>query len=378
MQLLNYATSFGVAVIVSGAVLPAVIRAAHRFGAVDRPGGRRVHQGEIPRLGGIGIFLGFVAGVGTSLMVAGRAHGVGNPDEYQWYGAAIGACLIFAAGLLDDLFDFRPAVKFALQVMAAAVAVGSGLTVEAMTIPFLGTVELGILGPVAAMAWILIATNAMNLIDGLDGLAGGIALIVTTTMAFVAVAMGRFGVVILAMALAGALVGFLRYNFSPARIFMGDGGSQFLGFTLAVISIRGSQKGATAVAIMVPLLVLGLPLLDLATTVLRRARSNGEASTGPLDVVRRIARADRKHLHHNLLDFGWHPRKAVLALYGIAALFALSGYFSLVQKSLPLAGLTMILSIGAVVAIKLLLGEARGKRSEKQIERTSAGQSLSH
>jgi UDP-GlcNAc:undecaprenyl-phosphate GlcNAc-1-phosphate transferase len=372
-------TSFAVSLLVSATILPAVIRLAHRVGAVDRPGGRRVHDGEIPRLGGIGIFVGFIGGVGAALLVAGRAHSIGQASEHQWYGAAVGACVIFAAGMLDDLFDFRPAAKFGLQVVAAVIAVSSGVTVDAMTVPFVGSVELGVFGPVAAIGWILLVTNAINLVDGLDGLAGGIALIVTTTMAFVALAMGRFGVVILALGLAGALVGFLRYNFSPARIFMGDGGSQFLGFTLAVISIRGSQKGAAAVAIMVPLLALGLPLLDLATTVLRRARSRGDdAGASPLAMLRRIARADRKHLHHNLLDLGWHPRKAVLVLYLIAALFALSGYLSLIQKSLPLAGLTIVLSVGAVVAIKLLLGDRRDRRRDEPIERTTTGESLSH
>jgi UDP-GlcNAc:undecaprenyl-phosphate GlcNAc-1-phosphate transferase len=211
----------------------------------------------------------------------------------------------------------------------------------------------------------------MNLIDGLDGLAGGIAVIVTATIASVALTMDRWGVVVLALALAGSLLGFLRYNFSPARIFMGDGGSQFLGYTLALISIRGSQKGATAVAILVPLLVLGLPLMDLATTVVRRARNNGtdKSHAGPLGLVRRIAQADREHLHHNLLDLGFHPRRVVLTLYLIASLFALSAYLSVAYKSLSVAGLILAFSVGAVLLIKLTLNGSR-RRSRTIGERS--------
>jgi UDP-GlcNAc:undecaprenyl-phosphate GlcNAc-1-phosphate transferase len=375
MRAIHFLTAFAVALGVSAVIMPAVIRLAHRIGVVDRPGGRRAHQGDIPRLGGIGIFLGFVAGAGAALLIAGRAEAVGHPTQFRWYGAAVGACLIFGSGVFDDIKQFRPRTKFLLQLVAAFVAVASGLTIEAVSVPFIGSVHLGWLGPVAAVAWILLITNALNLVDGLDGLAGGIALIVTTTMASVALAMDRFAVVVMALALAGALLGFLRYNFSPARIFMGDGGSQFLGFVLAVISIRGSQKGAAAVAITVPLLVLGLPLMDVATTILRRARQGTTSS--PMVVLNSIASADRKHLHHNLLDLGLNPRRAVLTMYLIAALFALSGYLSLVQNSLALAGLILILSIGSVVFIKLLLSETREKRRSAAVERPSTGETLS-
>jgi len=379
VRVLHFLTSFLVSLCVTAAILPAVIRWAHAKGAVDRPGGRRVHRGDIPRVGGIGIFLGFIAGTGATLVFYRRATSIGDPSEYIWYGAALGACLIFAAGLLDDLFDFRPAAKFGFQLLAALAAVASGVTIEALSSPLGGTIELGIFGPVVAVAWILLVTNAMNLIDGLDGLAGGVALIITTTIASVALAMDRYAVVVLALALAGSLLGFLRYNFSPARIFMGDGGSQFLGYTLALISIRGSQKGAAAVAILVPLLALGLPLLDLATTIVRRAFSNlneGLPSLGGL--VRRIAKADRHHLHHNLLDLGLHPRGAVLTLYLVTALFALAGYLSLVHKSLAIAGLSLTLSVGAVVVIKILLSETRQRRRARAVKTASTRETLSH
>jgi UDP-GlcNAc:undecaprenyl-phosphate GlcNAc-1-phosphate transferase len=371
--------SFSVALGVSAAIMPAVIRWAHRRGAVDRPGGRRVHQGEIPRLGGIGIFLGFVAGTGATLLVSGTTLRLSEPEEYRWYGAAIGACLIFAAGLFDDLFEFRASTKVLFQALAAVIAVASGASIDAVNLPVGGTLTLGFWGPVVAVGWILLVTNAINLIDGLDGLAGGIALIITTTIASVALAMGRFSVVVLAVALAGALLGFLRYNFPPARIFMGDAGSQFLGFTLALISMRGSQKGATLVAILVPLLAFGLPLMDLATTILRRVwddRSGNRFSV--VAIVRRVAQADRRHLHHNLLDLGLHPIRAVLTLYLIAALFAFSGYLTLARASMPLAVLTFLFSVGGVVFIKFLLVEGKEREHERRLKTRSTRETLSH
>lgn len=363
LTLFEYAVSFLVALGVTIGILPAVIRLARRLGAIDLPGGRRAHQGDVPRLGGVGIYLGFVAGVGVTMLLAGRAGSLSEPgSDFPWAGAALGATILFLAGVLDDLRDFSPATKFLCQIAAALVAIAFGVRVDTLTGPLGEPLALGTLAsPILTIAWILVVTNAMNLIDGLDGLAGGLALIVTTTMASIALALGHFGVVACSVALSGALVGFLRFNFNPAKIFMGDGGSQFLGFMLAIVSIRGSVKGATAVTVFVPILLLGLPLADLGTTILRRAVRGGKAR--PRDLLRRIARADREHLHHNLLDLGLSPRRAVLFLYLIASTFALAGYLSASRSGLPLAATMLVLSIGAVVAIKLALLLVRGQPS---------------
>ena len=362
MDFVHYFTAFAVSLVVAFGIMPAVIRVAHRVGAVDHPGERRAHSGSIPRLGGIGIFVAFVAGVGASTVVAGRAGTLSGPVDYNWPGVALGMCVIFLAGLIDDLRGLRPSTKLAFQTAAAAIAVLSGFRIDLISSPFGGSIDLGSLGVWVTFGWILLVINAMNLIDGLDGLAGGLALIVTTTVAAVALTMDQFGVVISALALAGAVTGFLRYNFAPAQIFMGDAGSQFLGYVLAVISIRGSQKGATAVAILVPLLSFGLPIMDVLMAVFRRVRSGSEEQgKGPLAMLRRVSRPDREHLHHNLLDLGLSPRRAALALYLIAAAFALSGYLTLVHNSLYLAVLTMILSVGSVAVIKIVLAGARGR-----------------
>jgi UDP-GlcNAc:undecaprenyl-phosphate GlcNAc-1-phosphate transferase len=361
LRSVQFLASFLVALGISAAVLPLVIRVAHRVGAVDRPDSRRVHRGAVPRLGGVGIFLGFAAGVAAALALAGRVHGIVEDDYNRiWYGAALGLALIFVAGVLDDLFQFRAHTKLLFQVAAAGAAVATGLSIDAVNTPFGGVLHLGALGPVAAFAWILVVTNALNLVDGLDGLAGGLALIVTVTVALVALAMGQFSSVVLATALAGAVLGFLVYNVSPARIFMGDGGSQFLGYALALVSLRGSQKGPTAVAVLVPLLVLGVPLLDLGTTIVRRlARGPAASGRGAFAMVRTVCSADREHLHHNLLDLGLSPRRAVLALHGVGVLFAVSAYLTVVANSVLLAGFTLLLSLGAVVAIKIGRGSVR-------------------
>ena len=368
MEFFSYAVALVTALGVCAGLLPAVIRMAHRLDVLDRPGVRRIHETPIPRLGGIGIFLGYVAGMGAATLVSGRAEALSDPADFKWPGIAVGMGLIFAAGLLDDIRSFRPVVKFGLQLAAATTAVASGFRIEEITLPFWGGVDLGWFGPWATLAWILLITNALNLIDGLDGLAGGLALIMTATFAAVALTMDEFGVVTSAMALAGALLGFLRYNFPPARIFMGDGGSQFLGYTLAVIAIRGAQKGATAVAILVPLLVLGLPILDLATTIARRVRRDADhdEAAGVLSMIRRVSRADRQHLHHNLLDLGLSPRRAALALYLVAALFALSANLSMAHHSLLLASFTLFLSVGSVAAIKLATAAGRPRQRSDQ------------
>ncbi len=264
------------------------------------------------------------------------------------------------------MWDFRPRTKFLCQVAGAAVAVAYGVRMEIMAAPFGVPIDLGAWSPLVTLAWILVITNAMNLIDGLDGLAGGIALIVTTTMASIALAADQFGVVTCAVALAGALVGFLRYNFNPARIFMGDGGSQFLGFMLAILSIRGSAKGATAVALLLPLLVLGLPITDLVTTIARRALRGKAVRPGAL--LRNIASADREHLHHNLLDLGLSPRRAVLSLYLIASLFALAGYLSVARDGLKLAAMILLVSVGCVAIIKYAMVAAKSEPSTGSTE----------
>ena len=178
MEFLAYSVALLAALVVCGGLLPAVIRLAHRLDVLDRPGVRRIHGTPIPRLGGIGIFLGYVAGMGAATLISGRVEALSDPADYKWPGVAVGMGLIFAAGLLDDIRSFPPLVKLCLQLVAATTAVASGFRIDEITVPFWGgMIDLGWHGPWVTIAWILLITNALNLIDGLDGLAAGVVAI---------------------------------------------------------------------------------------------------------------------------------------------------------------------------------------------------------
>jgi UDP-GlcNAc:undecaprenyl-phosphate GlcNAc-1-phosphate transferase len=311
---------------------PAIIRLAHGLGAVDRPGLRKVHRRPVPRIGGLAVFGGFVAG----LLFAAWATGAATSPSYvnvYWGGLALAASGMLLVGLIDDLRGLTFYWKFAAQITAAVFVWSCGFRIEILTHPLGGQFELGVLSLPLTVLWIVGITNAVNLIDGLDGLATGIALITAMAVATIAFVRSELGVTAAGVALAGSLLGFLRYNFNPARIFLGDSGSMFLGFVLAVTAVRGSQKGPTAVAILVPLLVLGLPLLDTGAAVIRRlyrlghrgARTNG-ALRHVLSNFREVFMPDRGHIHHRLLEMGLSHRRAVVVLYGVGGLFALADF----------------------------------------------------
>jgi UDP-GlcNAc:undecaprenyl-phosphate GlcNAc-1-phosphate transferase len=235
----------------------------------------------------------------------------------------LGGGLVFAVGLADDLRPLSPWPRLAVEVAAAAVVMAAGLLIERVTV--LGaTWDLGWLAwPVTAL-WLVGLTNAFNLIDGLDGLAGGIAVIAGATCAAILVVRGHTAEAMLLSALVGGALGFLLYNFAPATIFLGDGGSLLFGFVLAATAIAGWQKGATALATMVPLLIFALPIADAASALGRRLfarQANGRPSMAA--TLRRIVEPDQGHIHHRLVALGWSTRKAVLVLYAITLALSL-------------------------------------------------------
>lgn len=276
-------------------VTPFVRKLAYRIGAIDMPNGRKVHKTPIPRLGGVGIFLGF-AGVMLLTQPMGR----------QEIGMLIGCIIIVATGILDDVLDLKPWTKLGAQIVAAVIVAFFGIRVEVITHPFGGVFYLGYMAIPVTVLWIIGVTNALNLIDGLDGLAGGTAVIAAVTMAVVAGSEGRVLVAGFALILAAAVLGFLPYNFSPAKIFMGDSGSMFLGFTLAALAIQGLTKGATFISIVIPVIILGIPIFDTLFAIIRRCKNH-----------RPIFEADKGHLHHRLLNLGLSQRQTVLAIYGV-------------------------------------------------------------
>jgi UDP-GlcNAc:undecaprenyl-phosphate GlcNAc-1-phosphate transferase len=315
------------ALIVAGSVLgllltPLVTFTSARLGLVDAPGGRKVHSFSVPRVGGLAITLAAAMAV-VVVIIAARRQGLVTPSFRPFTPVLIGALLVFGIGLLDDLRSLPVWPKLLVQITAAGVVMASGLLIERITIAGL-TWQLGALSWPITLGWIVGLTNAFNLIDGIDGLAAGIAVIAGATCAAILVGRGHIVEAMVLWALVGSALGFLPYNFSPASIFLGDGGSLVFGFVLATTAITGWQKGATALAAGVPLLIFALPIADALTTLLRRAFRHGVAGRLTVGrVLRQIAEPDREHIHHRLMALGWSTPRIVLLLYGVTLVLSL-------------------------------------------------------
>ncbi|MDB5100778.1 MAG: Undecaprenyl-phosphate alpha-N-acetylglucosaminyl 1-phosphate transferase [Cyanobacteria bacterium RYN_339] len=306
-QLLPYLVTLLVAWLATDLLIPWVTLAAYRLGRVDTPDARKVHTVPIPRLGGIAIFFGFVCSVA---LVEWLTPGQLFPHSGPYLGLVAGAASIFLLGIADDLRPLPAKVKLLVQIAAAGLAVYLGVRIDFLSNPSGGLI---LLPPMFAVPltvfWLVGITNTINLIDGLDGLAGGVSLIAASTTALIAWQTHQPAITLLALALMGATIGFLRYNWNPAKIFMGDSGSLFLGFTLAALSVIGVLKLVATAALLVPVLILGVPIFDTAFAIVRRAMQRQP-----------IFSPDRGHLHHRLLGLGFSQRRSVLIIYGICLL----------------------------------------------------------
>ncbi len=330
---------------------PWIRRVAIVSGILDYPGGRKVHLVSTPRFGGVAIYLAFLL---TALGVYWYRE-LASPsfpfDVIQFSGLMFGATAILLVGIYDDLWDLRAGVKLGLEVLVALVVAGLGIRIETVTIPGVGLLELGVWSIPATVLWIVGIANAFNLIDGIDGLSTGVAMIASTISFMISMYLGRTEVALYFAVLAGATLGFLRYNYNPAQVFLGDSGSLFLGYTLAVVSLLGLQKSATVVSILVPVLALGLPIADVLLAVLRRYMRAVLGRRGS-DWIRASLRfwvafqPDKEHIHHRLLGAGFSHRQAVHCLY-------LGGFFlGLIAFSLTAIqhrGLAVILIYLAIV-----------------------------
>jgi UDP-GlcNAc:undecaprenyl-phosphate GlcNAc-1-phosphate transferase len=300
-----------------------------------------VEHNPVPRLGGVAVFVATAASVVAVLAAYGWGAAVGLEKPATFFGGLLLAgFLVFAAGVVDDLYNLPPKTKLLAQVAAALVAWQAGFRIEHFT--FFGTLDLHALSLPVTLLWIVAVTNAFNLIDGLDGLATAIALVALSTTLALSVALGNWPVALVCAALAGALVGFFRYNFRPARIFLGDSGSLFVGFMLAVLSVHGATKSATAVLTVVPVMVLALPLLDTGLAIVRRWLRG-----------RPIFGADERHLHHRLQAIGLTPTRAAVLLAVLAAGIAMFGvmlFFAREQRMVVLIAVP-----GGVLGVALLL-----------------------
>ena len=299
---------------------PLVGRGSRLLGLVDAPGGRKVHAHSVPRLGGLAVVL--AAGLAIVLVPLLRP---GSIEPFPWQGMRpflLAGALIFAAGLIDDVRGLGAVPKLLIEFTAAAIVMSSGLLIERVSL--LGeTWTLGwIAWPITA-AWLVGVTNAFNLIDGVDGLAAGVTALAGAACGAILVVRGHAPEAMLLAALVGASIGFLVFNFAPASIFLGDSGSLLAGFVLAATAITGWQKGATALAAGVPLMIFALPIADSALALIRRSVARPSAGRSLRATLRRIAEPDRQHIHHRMLAMGWSVRRTVLVLYGITAILSL-------------------------------------------------------
>ena len=287
-------------------ITPLVKKLAYRIGAVDTPNDRKVHTGIMPRLGGLAIFIAFLVGLAI-------LRPVPDGDILIPLSIVLGACIIIVTGILDDIYEISPKAKMLSQIISACVIVFlGGIQIEFINLPFGGELEFGFLSIPFTILWIVGITNAINLIDGLDGLAAGVSSIALITLACMAFIMSNMFVVAIAAILVCSTIGFLFYNFHPAKIFMGDTGALFLGFMIAVLSLLGF-KGVTVFSFIIPVIMLGVPISDTFFAIVRRLRNKQKWSA-----------PDKSHLHHRLIDMGFSHRQTVLIIYGIAALFSLA------------------------------------------------------
>jgi UDP-GlcNAc:undecaprenyl-phosphate/decaprenyl-phosphate GlcNAc-1-phosphate transferase len=292
------------AVIALGIVVlltPAVGGMARLLGVVDQPDGRRLNRRPIPRLGGLAIFLGILVPALAFLDLTGEMRGV-----------VIGAAVACVVGVVDDFRGLAPAPKLAGQLVAAAIPTAFGVWVDHFTFPLLGAVDLpGWVGVPLTIVWIVAVMNMVNFLDGMDGLASGVCAIAGGSFAVLALSLDKVDAAILAAVVAGACIGFLRHNFFPARIFMGDSGALVLGYTLATVAVAGLLKTASTVVLFLPLLVLAIPIIDTSFVVAKRMKHGVP-----------VYAADRSHLHHRFVNIGFSQRRAALTMWAWCATLA--------------------------------------------------------
>lgn len=348
-----YIIGFLIALAISYTLTPYAKKLAYRIGAIDVPeDNRRVHKKPVPRLGGLAIYVAFVA---TSVLIVLLDKSFQSIIGRDFIGIFLGATMIVAIGILDDTKQISAKLKLTVQVLAAVVAIYFGVRIEFISNVFgksAGTTGLGMFSIPLTLFWIVGITNTVNLIDGLDGLAAGVAAIASVSLGVVAYLNGMYPVALLLFILAGAALGFLPYNFNPAKIFMGDTGSLLIGFLLATISIEGVIKTATTIAVAIPVLALGVPIFDTAFAILRRVINK-----------RPIMEADKSHLHHRLLARGLTQKQTVLTLYSVSIFLGASAIF--ISDSKQTTAYLVIFTIGvAILSGVYLFGLV--KRSEER------------
>lgn len=338
----SYLIPFIVSLIISFVSTPLVRKLSFKVGALDIPKDeRRVHKEAMPLMGGLAIF------IAVTLVIL-----IFLPLDQTSFAILMGGTIIVISGILDDLTELNAKAKFMFQIAAGLVLILGDVKVDFITNPFARNstlVYLNWLSIPITLFWVVGITNTLNFIDGLDGLSAGVAMISSLSLMFVAGKFNITNIIILSAAMAGACLGFLPFNFNPAKIFMGDTGALFLGFMLAAISIEGVMKSVATIAIVAPILILGVPIFDTTFAICRRLL-NGQS----------IAAADKGHLHHRLLDRGYTQKKAVLILYGISAFFGTFAVLVSKANSKQAVYLSVVmLAVSVVIAVKVGLFESK-------------------
>lgn len=298
----SYLIASTISFVVALVATPLVKRLAIKIGATDKPDYRKVHSKLMPRLGGLAIVIGMALGL---LFL--------RPNSLYFLPIVIGALIIITIGVLDDKFVLPARIKFFGQLLAALVPVLAGMNIDHVGLPFGGDLQLGIFAYPVTILWIIGITNAINLMDGLDGLAGGVSVIGLSTILVMAVVDQQFFIMSMAAVLIGSIIGFLIHNFHPAKIFMGDTGALFLGYMIAVLSVLGFFKSLATFSLLIPILILAVPIFDTLFAIIRRIMKG-----------QKISAPDKSHLHHCLLALGFSHRVTVIIIYSLSAVFGLT------------------------------------------------------
>ena len=343
----DIAIAFLLAFITAFVITPYTIRLARKVGAVDIPNDRRVNKTAMPRLGGLAVIAGFVMSaiyLVITMKVENKIDFISEGLDKKILGVFLGGIILTIICFMDDVKGIKPLAKLAGQLLAAIIVASCGVLIDNFEIPFKGNSIIinEVFSYILTIGWIVGITNAINLIDGLDGLSSGITLIACISLLIIFSLNGSpLIAIILITALAGGIVGFLPYNFNPAKTFIGDVGSNFMGFAIAVISILGVAKTYTAIVIIAPIIVLALPIFDTIWAIIRRIVKSKS--------IKGVFKADKGHLHHKLMARGYTQKQAVLILYGITATLGMVAIILL--DSGPWKAISFALLVIAIVAI---------------------------
>ena len=379
----DIAIAFLLAFITAFVATPYTIRLARKVGAVDIPNDRRINKKTMPRLGGLAVIAGFLISeiyLVVSMILENKINFLDDNHNTKLLGILSGVVVLGIVCYIDDVKNIKPLVKLTGQLVAAMIVVASGVVINNFTIPFKenSIIINEVLSYIITVIWIIGITNAINLSDGLDGLSSGITLLSCISLIIVFSLNGSpLIAIVLITALAGAILGFLPYNFNPAKTFIGDVGSNFMGFMLSVISIMGVAKTYTAIVLIAPILVLALPILDTIWAIIRRIVKTRS--------LKGVFKADKGHLHHKLVARGYTQKQTVLILYGVTATLGMTAIILLdsgIWKALSFALLVIaIVALGYKDFVKLNLfktkemdEQARAKARAKRIRQRKNGQ----